>query len=519
MATKSLSLAALDRDVLHTIFDEVNYMLRFDQGIIAVRLGLLPLSGTCKRLREIIAPSIFRRVRNLTRYIYQGDHIPGNDYWPPSIWKYIEIVYIYGRSAREIETFEVFAPIIPQLPYLKQVHFQIDATPPEVLLRATAAAGISSLEFTHVRLDGPPLTDIFSRLKLTHLLLTVSGWRPRDLNAPEELKYVAHILPMLSTTLTYLKISGDLLGFETLARLDWPCLSTLTLIDRIPDGQHMPLPTVISHMPRLRNLHYNFSATSEKRIPPIIYWPDSLGAPSLSVTHPQLVSLSMSNIHPTEHALDKLPESLRSLRILALRERGQQSLEGPWYPFSPLRETDALQIIAKAALLPDLIDLSLTLVDLPSPTVIEAIAKSCPGLQFLEISQGDYEHNHTESPYLLESLAKSLAQMRHLRELRISVGFGPQYIGSRFRGLLDKTPLYDRMDTAANIFAQRLENLSVLSFSFANDGDYGGLEGHVIWYRYGIVSGVDGRPPVAKWDLAFPYEVSSEPDSRICGFA
>ncbi|RDB15562.1 hypothetical protein Hypma_004141 [Hypsizygus marmoreus] len=515
MRRDHLLLITLDDDVLQAIFDEFNYILRYDNKVPVIRPRLLPLSCTCKRLREMLAPSIFKQVTNQRPFVRVSE---ANEFWPTTIWKFIETVSI--NDEQWSMNFETIAFIIPQLPNLKRVSFRMDQPPPKMLLNAIALAGISILELADVRLDGPALTEIFSHTKLTHLISTVGRRRPMDLNAADELKHTSDILSIVSKTLVYLKISGDLVSFETLARLDWPCLCTLTLIDHIPYGKVIPLPTVIARMPCLRNLHYNFGAVSTgRRIPPIIFWYDGQGSAPLAVTHPHLKSLSLSNIYPAEHTLDHLPQSLRSLRILALRERTRQDLSGPWYPFSPLREEDAFRIIAKAAFLPDLVDLALTLQGLPTPAVIEAVAKSCPGLRFLEISQGDFELHCAESPYSIESLAEPLACLHHLHELRISVGFGSQLTSSLYRGLKDKTPLYRRMEMAGSIFAQKLTNLNTISFSFGNDGCYYRFQEYVVWCRYSIVSGVDGKPPVALADLECLYETSSEPDNNLCGFA
>ncbi|RDB15559.1 hypothetical protein Hypma_004142 [Hypsizygus marmoreus] len=511
------TLATLDNDVLFTVFDALKYTLRYDRSVTSTTPCLLPLSSTCKRLRATIAPSIFQR---LTNERGMWSECSDNDFWPSTIWKYIETVVVCGdtRSPRAM-AHEVVASILPKLPSLKRFSFQMESAPPVVLLNAIAVIEIAALEFTNVRLDGPPLTDTFSRLRLTHLLLTASPWRLENLNSTAERKNVADILSTLSNTLVYLKVSGNFISFKTLARLDWPFLQTLTLIDRIPNEIVIPIPTVISQMPHLRNLHYNFGATSETYIPPIVYWPENHASASLAATHPCMQSLSLSNICPAEHIMDHLPHGLRSLRILALRERGQQSLLPPWYPFSPLRKEDALRIIARAALLPYLVDLALTLVDLPSPNVLDAVAKSCPKLRILEVSKGDFELEEGDSPYLIQHLIEPLAQLEDLRELRISIGFGSQYIGSPFRGLKDKTPLYRRMDAAGNMFAKMLPKLNFLSFSFGNDGHYSELPDHVIWYKYGIVNGVDGNPPVALLDIESGCEASSEPDDKtLCGF-
>ncbi|RDB27536.1 hypothetical protein Hypma_003788 [Hypsizygus marmoreus] len=517
MQSNSVTFSTLNYDILHAICDELIYLYSYQRSFVCRPPCLLPLSMTCRRIRELLAPSIFREVRNRRRLLCNTDDYPDNTVWPRNIWKHIELVVLENEGKYSMDIVTV-ASMIPQLPRLKQVRFEMDVAPPEVLLHATAIAGIRSLVFTKIRLDGPPLTDVFSKSKLTNLLLTVGPYRPRNLDAPCELDHVAGILSILSKTLIYLKISGDLVSFKTLADLDWPCLRTLTLIDHVPYGQVMPLPLVISHMPLLLNLHYNFGATSLGRIPPIVFWFENQDFASLANTHPCLKSLSMSNVYPPEHTLDELPEGLRSLRILALREQNRETLRGPWYPFSPLREDDAFRILANASLLPNLIDLALTLEDLPSPVLLKAVTEACPRLCNLEISQGLFERKQVESPYSTESLAEPLIRLRFLCDLRISIGFGKQYTGSVFYGLRDKTPLLLRMEAAAQVFACKLTHLNSVSFSFENDGLYAGLRELVIWYRYRITNGGDGKPLIVKPDIETMYQASSEPGPKICGF-
>lgn len=416
----------------------------------------------------------------------------------------------------EVHEEATFTDVLSLFPVLKLI--RLDNGRPasiyEVFKAAAMNPSVESLEFGgEVRLDGPSMNlgDIFDHLNITSLVFTTgsTGLRPLDINSVEERRNIDHLLCGLADRLTYLRISGDLIRFETLQSFRWPRLTKLILSDHITYAP-IHLPLVMLAMPLLRALAYNFSASDEGFAPPIMYCNE--GDPlTLAAVLPELEELSLSNVYPEDPILDQFPPNLTVLRIKAYRDKreyfyGRSYGPTKFSPYSELKEADALKIIDQASHFPNLVELALTLVDLPSLSIIIAVVEACPQLRVLELAQGMHEKNGTLDPrpfvrlYIVaqleliyhhhhqESVILPLVSLKYLRDLRLSVGLG-QEIGRR----ADKESLNFRYEQAAQTAAEILPNLSAISFSYANDRNFGFLKENVVWTRFEICSSLSGE--------------------------
>lgn len=122
-------------------------------------------------------------------------------------------------------------------------------------------------------------------------------------------------------------------------------------------------------------------------------------SPLLSATSPQLQSLTTSNADPTDLIFEQLPDNLHTLRVLALRDplRGYEQSMDDWFPHSPLGDLDAFNLVGKASLLPNLVELVMTLSQ--SPDLVNAIAGACPQLYALELGESMFETHTRLFPY------------------------------------------------------------------------------------------------------------------------
>jgi hypothetical protein len=98
-----------------------------------------------------------------------------------------------------------------------------------------------------------------------------------------------------------------------------------------------------------------------------------------------------------DKVLHHLPRELQVLNILALLHNSltDNHLNHESFGFSPLDVSTAFRVIEKAARLPNLVELTLALVNPPSLSMFTAIADSCPNLRILELA----EVYHRSNPY------------------------------------------------------------------------------------------------------------------------
>ncbi|KAF5371875.1 hypothetical protein D9615_009582 [Tricholomella constricta] len=390
----------------------------------------------------------------------------------------------------------------------------------EALLFSTSTISqLKTLELSGSRLDGPSLVHAFSRLRhLSSLIVTIYDERPSDINIVEEHKNIANILQTLGPTLSHLTVAGDLIEFETLATIKWPQLRTLRLVNHVPHGKIIPLPIVVSQMPLLRTLGYDFCAGVEHRDATIFCHDGEGNLPRLSSVLPGLTSLSISNVQSEDRIVEQLPLSLQALRVVARRD--------PWYPtrksdpyrwhYSSLNEIDTFRWIDAAAKLAYLVELALTLENAPSPTVLAAIASACPQLRILELEQARFEKNYRMSPYTTESLVEALIQLHDLRDLRITMEIGvhnppvrkqsypPSYASIRAakRSLLQEDGL---------LFAKALRSLESISFLYHNETlSLSRLDRHSVWYKMDVVRGRTGQPPFVQFLKLPAYNDANE---------
>ncbi|RDB24660.1 hypothetical protein Hypma_008229 [Hypsizygus marmoreus] len=494
-------------DVLHEIIDE---MLERQHG------DVVTLSLVSKELRNITAPLLFSHVQN-RRWDAELKRLSIGEMWPMSLWKYIIRVDVYDHPnpTRGVIDFAPLASALSQIPLLRHVCFELDAVPPRLLLSSlTSAHNLDTLEFRNARFDGPSVAHYFAAMKLESLTIAIGLTRDKAVNFPEEKGNVAEILAVLAERLLHLEISGDLVSFETMKNHNWPNLLTLRYTDHVPSGKLLPLYSVISRMPRLRNLGYNFAAAAQWYRSAFVFCKGQPQSLQLSATHPDLESLTVSNIFTEDVILDHLPAGLKVLRVLALRDDlrvGQHELMS-YYPYFPISGGDAFRIVRSASGLRNLVELAITLDTCPSPSLIEAVAVSCPGLHILELTHGRYELNIDDSPYTIESLARPLMSLKFLHDLRLTIWFGVQSDG--FGSHSTKYEVYRRIGAAAQVFASMLPKLATISFSFTNFRRYDQTSHPLTWYHLAVHDGVDGRSPVAKFDGYREYYSHDRPASR-----
>ncbi|RDB24615.1 hypothetical protein Hypma_008239 [Hypsizygus marmoreus] len=488
-----------NRDILCTVIDKL---------LVSQWSDIFTLSLVSTTLREITAPLLFKHVKNRRNWRTTSTNPPIGEVWPATIWKYIARVDVYDRLSPMWPVGDVdFGPLaltLPQLQALRHVCFELEGSPPNILLSAIASARyLNCLEFKNARFDGPSVVQHFSHMPLESLKISIGHIRDENIDVEQEEANVAEILTVLAEQLVHLEISGDLVPFRVLRDAQWPNLLTLLYTDHVPFGDIIPLPAVTSRMPRLQTLGYNFAAAARWYKPGFTFCPKhAVLSPLLSDTQPHLQVLTMSNIVSDDTIFDQLPPGLRVLRVLALRDdlrySAGENKTMPFYPYFPITHRDAYRILDKASQLHHLVELAITLEDCPSPNLMSAVAQSCPGLCILELTQGRYDLNEEESPYTIQSLAQPLMAMKSLHDLRITVWFGEQSAGVRTHATNPEVKI--QIEAAAQVFAEILPQLATISFSFTNLTRYDNTCHPLTWYHVIVRDRLEGCAPVTQFD-------------------
>ncbi|RDB26904.1 hypothetical protein Hypma_005022 [Hypsizygus marmoreus] len=501
---------SLDLDVLSIIFEYLLLMHAKDsESHPSVASYLMSLSETCRVLRMAAMPIIFREGHNWKMVISEGllrQVSPSDAMWPSTVWQYIRKLHVHDfDEGGEAINLSPLVLVLPKLPAVKHIRFQLRNRPPaDLLLASSLILSVDTVEFHTARFDGPSLACCFARWShLRSLAIFIDLYRKEDLNLGEEFENIRCILQTLAGNLGELEISGDLVGMLTLSAISWPYLRKLVLTDHIPFGETIPLTTMVVHMPSLRILALNFTAViTWKDYDPIIFCfhAENTPSPPLSSVLPDLRVLSISNALPEDPIFQQLPPNLEVLRLLALRDplRRNENLQQPWYGYSTLNEAAAFRVIQIAGGFP-LVELALNLEKAPSPAILQAIAASCPSLRILELEAWRHEINDRESQYSIASLIQPLVQLQHLRDLRLSLELG-HHVDSGYRIFpMFRVNIKRRMNAAAQQFAEGLPQLHYIGFSFWNNYTFDGLTRHLIWYWCGIFRGRPEEPPVVKF--------------------
>ncbi|RDB26959.1 hypothetical protein Hypma_004998 [Hypsizygus marmoreus] len=504
-----MSLTSLHVDVLFVIFDYLVLMFAEDVVKWPFRTKyLIPVSETCRTLRTVAIPFLFREAYNWKRFetkVGQCDESPVESVWPPSVGQFIRKLHVRdfdeGHKPIDMRALEL---VLPKLPALNHIRFELIAPPPADLISSAAAVStLDTIEFHKARFDGPSLAPTFSRFShLQSFAMSIGLSRTGNINLEQELENIKGILSSIAGTLVELEISGDLVEMTTLSTISWPCLRKLVLTDHIPFGKTIPLTSMVGQMPCLRTLGLNFTAVVKWDLMPIIFCfdLDDVSSPPLSSVLPHLQVFSISNALPEDPLFDQLPPNLEVLRVLALRDHlpGYDYRQQQWYSYSTLNDTAAFRVIEIAGRLP-LVELALNLEKAPSPSILEAIAASCPNLRVLELEEWRHDIHHIEPQYPLASLIRPLLQLQHLRDLRLTLELGDQDDSGAHVWPFARTRLFSRMNAAAQEFAEGLPQLHYISFSYWNSSKYNGILRNLIWYGYGIYRGKPGEPPFVKF--------------------
>ncbi|KAJ7083977.1 hypothetical protein B0H15DRAFT_849619, partial [Mycena belliarum] len=389
---------------------------------------LIPISETCRYLREQAMPSIYREVYNWSR--------ANGNVWPTTLWPFIVTATLRQHSIRYpkpiIVSNDMFGAL-PMMPSLTKVVLRMDTSiPPGMLEALSLVPHLRILDIQRALLDGPPFHLTHSSFASLETLI-ICVWKitdittisAREVNKQSEYRNVVELLHSVKGILTTLTISGDLLSPHFLS-LKWPHLLKFVVTEHTPTP-YLSVPDLTSHMPALRELSVLFSAdltrTSTELRPPFTL--GTLDGRPLSDASPHLHTVVLSNIQPDDFIFAQLPRGLDALHIRATGDIyiPQASLQTTSLGEAPLTSLTVFTVIQHVSCLTELTQLSLMLDHFPTATIIEAIAKACPALRFLELEALGYNRGNVPTDVRDSALIAPLVQLTHLAHLRVSLDF------------------------------------------------------------------------------------------------
>ncbi|KAJ7211182.1 hypothetical protein GGX14DRAFT_623730 [Mycena pura] len=366
------SLDGLPADVLGLVFEMLRDLDDTQQPYgheVYSGACLIPLSETCRNMRAVTMPWIFREVYNWRRH--------GVDVWQDTLW---------------------------------------------CLFR------LSVLEIHQVRFDGPSSLKDLSFPSLSSLSIGICGFRGvdrvADIDNARERDNIATFLRNVSQHLTRLSISGDLLSSQ-FCELLWCKLQQFSVTEHAP-SPFIPVPNLVAQMRALQSLALSFTPYPERK-PDDFPVPITLGTingDSLEDFAPHLTSISISNVAGDDPIFGQLPRTLESLHLMPMWDLYasdiQISVRQGDFRFKG--EAEAAAALDNMLHLDQLTDLTFTpFTRPPSWNLIRAIACNFSMLQCLHVGYSIWVPHDL---YLVEfpdpAYFESLRLIQRLRHLKVS---------------------------------------------------------------------------------------------------
>ncbi|KAG6859619.1 hypothetical protein C0995_006538 [Termitomyces sp. Mi166 len=379
---------------------------------------VIKISETSVQLRAFALSLLFKEVYNWKRSAYDGGA------WPSTVWPYIRTVNIYGReympqSCVPIDDQDLLSTL-PNLINTSQVKLRFSPYSPKgvplsYLLAVSTLPALRTLRLQQRRFDDPKLIEVFVKMRqLSSLGLTLTELKnkPRVTDTRQEVDWDQEMNVVSEILQFFFPMAGRV------GALRRPHRVTDVSAEKMAKTRHTSSrgSHPILRMPSLSTLHCNFCAEELPR-QPFIFCSSVEVHPPLSVVVPNLVSLSLSNLQPGEKIVGQLPNGLKVLRVLALKDHRVPIPNTSPSNYSGLTDVDATTWVDAAAKLPFLVQLSLGLKSVPSPALLVHISRSCPGLEYLELEKEFFEYNNNElSPSIVvcHNLFALLSAVSHI---------------------------------------------------------------------------------------------------------
>ncbi|KAI0692470.1 hypothetical protein C8T65DRAFT_816557 [Cerioporus squamosus] len=329
MSNNPASLLDLNSDVLIHIFEALRPSRR-----------LRPLSETCRYVRSLAMPVLFRECRVFMRKPITTAFLP------ETMWPYVFSLLLVdacpGRSPKEsayrtdnyayslrytddpmlcgILDASVLRRSLPAMPRLRRISLVLRLREVHGVHGDVAAAILSTPQIRDVtvslfvfcpRRQSFPRDVVGQIPPLTSFQYIQSSFREPPMAYPAEVEAIGLVLGELHMSLEVLELPAETAPLEQMSRLDWPRLQRLTLRGEFPNMSPIPLIGVIIRMPCLRVLILSF--TYVPSVDRQCLWPPGWGVVVDSL--PDIEELTVTHPSPEDLLYTRLPTSIRRLSL------------------------------------------------------------------------------------------------------------------------------------------------------------------------------------------------------------
>lgn len=396
---------------------EVNFLVYALIGGVT-RQPLRNLSGTCRALRRICIPRIFKLVF-LTAAARDQDL--------PPVLSHVRGFFVGSRGVDRGR----LTRLHNLADSLREAYFDgnVQLLPDVLQLPTLEILATCDAEWARVQ---PPnsLPPIRAPLRCLRICspdrYNLLADTPQDLS--HEIQWVEELCAQLHTRLELVALPAESVRVSLLAKSPWPRLRELFLYGRCPILD-VPLLQMLDMMPELRSL--TLAVALEQGSGPLILFPrDSEGAPDVSC----LRRLTLASPSPEDDLFAHLPPELEELSLRDMpryyrRCRYPNSgghLDDAYSP-SLLSCTGALSIFRRLRCCAALRHLELVVSEDDNELELLAfLATSCPRLDFFELHCYRNVFEYTElldAPMAvpLDALSRALSAFRALRVARLNI--------------------------------------------------------------------------------------------------
>ncbi|KAI0630107.1 hypothetical protein C8Q77DRAFT_241151 [Trametes polyzona] len=365
MRVPSLTIFGLDVDVVLEIMEWLR-----------PRHNLRSLSCTCKSIRSLCLPILFRACHVDTDYL-TWDH-----FVPRHLWPHVQHLSFYGRwrdivregtSRDNMDPPPIprFSEILSQFPNLSGMTirhclgFGVSEFALATLLSYPALRELCVIDQTFEHADiyrnavGPPT---FPVPPLRVLRQQLGDYRMHPRAKRGDLRVLAYLAGQRSVqgSLEILELPSEVAPYAELGGAEWPRLRRLELTGELPAGTP-PLVQILGRMPALEVLDLKI-ACGQSTGRTVFCAPGWSGP----FPWPNLQRLTVSNIDPNDPLYSHLPVGLRRLSIRCWPRRHQflfrhelnAMAERRWFT-GILKSTAMRQLLSRCGNLPNLEELEL----------------------------------------------------------------------------------------------------------------------------------------------------------------
>ncbi|KAF7295545.1 hypothetical protein MIND_01094500 [Mycena indigotica] len=456
-----ISFVVLPVDIMNLIFDflQTNGTPNEHQLV-----DLLSLSLTCRDLRFLVLPRLFRRI--------SSDNASRDSVWPISLWPFFRTLQLHDRD-QIIFLSSGMLSALSSMPAVTKIVLSTKAVvPAEFFVAASAIATLQVLELRKVRLDGQMPSVPLTFPSLSNLVISIVGpqgvTRVAGIDTEREKERIVSLLTIVAPQLETLAISGELLS-PPICDLAWPKLREFTVTEHTPIP-YIPTPRLLAHMPALHSLALLYTMDIWRDEVATFKLGTSVHDPLINCS-PNLTAVTLSNMGLDDPILDQLPPLLDGLSLVPMWDLHNHL---PYHnAFGEVRffREDAMNLVRRLSRFNHLTKLEfLVLQQQPRPPLIDLVATLFPALQSLHLGYNVYR---AADVYLIEmsdmTFISSLRGIQNLRHLKFSLDI---YWSEADRG----APA-----TAAYILLQQIPTLQTVSYRWRH---YSMASRSGIWYSW-----------------------------------